>query len=117
MEQTDAVKRLSALAHEGRLSVVRLLVKAGPKGLAAGEIARGLAMLPNTLSANLNVLSHAGLVQSRREGRSIVYSADFARMGELLAFLLEDCCQGRPEVCVPVLATAGACCPAPAEPM
>jgi ArsR family transcriptional regulator len=108
MEQDAAVRRLSALAHEGRLSIVRLLVKAGPEGLAAGEIARGLSMLPNTLSANLNVLSHAGLVQSRRDGRSIIYAAHFAAMGELVGFLMEDCCQGRPEVCAPVL--AGACC-------
>jgi DNA-binding transcriptional ArsR family regulator len=68
----------AALGHEGRLSIFRLLVKAGPSGVPAGEIARRLAMVPNTLSANLRVLSHAGLIASRREVRSIIYSTDYA---------------------------------------
>ena len=94
METPHAVAALSALAHEGRLAVFRLLVQAGSGGLAAGEIARRLNVLPNTLSANLNVLSQAGLAASRREGRSIVYSAAFDRMASLMTFLAEDCCQG-----------------------
>ncbi len=97
-----AVESLSALAHEGRLKVFRMLVKAGPDGLAAGEIARHLGTPPNTLSANLTLLAHAGLAQSRRDGRSIIYSARFDRMGELMAFLAEDCCGGAAEVCAPV---------------
>ena len=99
---TTAVWSLSALAHEGRLKVFRMLVKAGPDGLAAGEIARRLGTPPNTLSANLTLLAHAGLARSRRDGRSIIYSARFDRMGELMAFLAEDCCGGAPEVCAPV---------------
>jgi ArsR family transcriptional regulator, arsenate/arsenite/antimonite-responsive transcriptional repressor len=102
MESKAAVASLSALGHEGRLAIFRLLVKAGPAGIAAGEIARRLAMLPNSLSANLNVLSHADLITSRREGRSIIYSADYAAMTGLLGFLMEDCCNGAPEICAPL---------------
>ena len=102
MESKAAVASLSALGHEGRLAIFRLLVKAGPAGIAAGEIARRLETLPNTLSANLNVLSHAGLITSRREGRSILYSADYEAMSGLLGFLMEDCCAGAPEICAPL---------------
>lgn len=105
-----AVVSLSALAHEGRLAVFRLLVQAGAPGLAAGEVARRLDILPNTLSASLNVLSHAGLVASRRDGRSIIYTADYSNMRELLAFLMEDCCGGMPEICAPLVAIASQCC-------
>lgn len=110
METTTATAALSALAHPGRLEVFRLLVKAGPEGVAAGEIARATGALPNTLSANLNVLAGAGLVASRREGRSIIYSAAYDRMRELLAFLMEDCCAGKPEICAPLVAIAERCC-------
>ena len=65
-------------------------------------MARRLGVLPNTLSASLNVLSHAGLIDSRREGRSIIYSANYDAMRELLAFLMEDCCGGSPEICAPL---------------
>lgn len=106
MEITTAVESLSALAHEGRLKVFRLLVAAGPDGVAAGEIARRLGTPPNTLSANLTLLAHAGLAQSRRDGRSIIYSARFDRMGQLMAFLAEDCCGGAAEVCAPIAAAA-----------
>jgi ArsR family transcriptional regulator len=118
MELTPAVASLSALAHEGRLRIFRMLVQAGVMGLPAGEIARQLETPPNTLSANLNVLSHAGLVSSRRQGRSIIYTAEYDRMRELLGFLVEDCCGGSPEICAPladVLRAAdcgGACVPA-----
>jgi len=107
-----AVETLSALAHDGRLSVFRLLVRSGPDGVAAGEIARKLDIQPNTLSAQLTVLSHAGLVKSRREGRSIIYSADYSRMSKLLSFLTEDCCNGNPEICAPLakIASRAACC-------
>jgi DNA-binding transcriptional ArsR family regulator len=115
MEAQSAVAALSALAHEGRLSIFRLLVQAGPEGLAAGEIARRLEILPNTLSASLNLLSAAGLLASRREGRSIVYNAAYERMNELLAFLLEDCCGGRAEVCAPLAALASQRCGATAR--
>ena len=115
MEVIAATRRLHALAQESRLSIFRLLVRAGEPGVAAGEIARELGVAPNTLSAHLSVLSNAGLVTSRRESRSIIYSADYAGMSELLAFLVEDCCQGRAEVCAPVslAITRAACCGQP----
>lgn len=119
METNHAVASLAALAHEGRLSAFRLLVQAGPEGLPAGEIARRLEVLPNTLSASLSILSHAGLIASRRKGRSIIYNAHYDAMRELLAFLMEDCCAGTPEICAPLAAIASQCCatepPAPKE--
>ena len=109
METTDAVKRLSALAQDARLEVFRLLVKAGPEGLAAGEIARSLETAANTMSAQLLILANAGLIRARREGRSIIYFVDFAAMSDLLIFLTEDCCGGRAEVCAPLAAIATSC--------
>ena len=111
MDMIHALAGLSALAHNGRLSIFRLLVKAGPDGVAAGAIARKLDTAPNTLSAQLLVLSNAGLVRARREGRSIIYAADFERMGALLQFLTKDCCGGRAEICPPLAQTVNACCP------
>lgn len=99
MQLPTAVEALSALAHASRLAVFRLLVRAGAEGMAAGEIAREIGVLPNTLSSHLTILDQAGLVQARREGRSIIYSADYARMRDLLGFLVADCCAGRPEIC------------------
>lgn len=112
MEAKSAVPRLSALAHDGRLAVFRLLVQRGPEGLPAGEIARALGSPPSSLSANLNILSHAGLIASRREGRSIIYTANYGAMRELLAFLVEDCCGGTPEICGPLAAIASQGCAA-----
>ena len=112
MESTPAVTALSALAHEGRLGIFRLLVQAGADGMAAGEIARATGALPNTLSSNLNILSGAGLVTSRRDGRSIIYAAAYGQMRELLAFLMEDCCAGKPEICAPLAAAASKACAA-----
>jgi DNA-binding transcriptional ArsR family regulator len=94
-----AIEALSALAHPGRLAVFRLLVRAGADGMAAGEVARALDTPPNTMSSNLAILSRAGLIRSHREARSIIYQADYAAFAELLGFLVEDCCDGRPEVC------------------
>ena len=101
MEINIAVQRLSALAHESRLSVFRYLVQCGPKGAAAGEIAREFGISPNTLSAHLSLLNNAGLTQSRRDGRSIIYSAQYEGMSALMLYLAEDCCGGRPELCAP----------------
>src|ERR1700761_5408248 len=111
MEQEKAVQQLSALAHEARLALFRLLVKAGPQGMAAGAIASKLKTPPNTMSAQLLLLSNAGLIRARRDGRSIIYSADFKAMSSLLIFLTEDCCGGRPEVCAALAAVAKDCCP------
>lgn len=95
----SAVKALSALAQDSRLSVFRLLVGAGPGGLPAGEIARQVGARANTLSTHLSILAQAGLIQSRREGRSVIYSADYDGMRDLLGYLIADCCDGRPEIC------------------
>jgi ArsR family transcriptional regulator, arsenate/arsenite/antimonite-responsive transcriptional repressor len=103
MDRSTSLDALSALAHDMRLDVFRLLVQAGPAGLAAGEIAARLDVRSNTLSNNLNILTAAGLVRSVREGRSIRYFARMETMRGLLAFLMEDCCGGRPELCQPVL--------------
>jgi ArsR family transcriptional regulator, arsenate/arsenite/antimonite-responsive transcriptional repressor len=99
MEFDQAVGRLSALAHASRLAVFRLLVRAGPGGMSAGDIARTADITPSTLSTHLAILSQAGLIAARREGRSLIYSADYAGMRELLGFLVADCCAGRPEIC------------------
>jgi DNA-binding transcriptional ArsR family regulator len=112
MELRPAVAALSALAHDGRLNIFRLLFRVGAEGMAAGEIARTLGVLPNTLSASLNVLSHSGLIASRREGRSIIYNADYGAMRDLLGFLVEDCCAGKPEICAPLVAVASRGCEA-----
>ncbi|MBL8552883.1 MAG: helix-turn-helix transcriptional regulator [Phenylobacterium sp.] len=110
MEIQTAVVNLSALAHEGRLSIFRLLVTAGPEGIAAGDIARHVASPPSTTTANLHILAQAGLVTSRRDGRSIIYTACYAVMRDLLAYLMEDCCSGSPEICAPLAAIASQCC-------
>lgn len=111
METKKAVQQLSALAHDARLALFRLLVKAGPGGMAAGDIARKLKTPANTMSAQLLLLSNAGLIHARRDGRSIIYSADFESMSSLLIFLTEDCCGGRPEVCAPLASIVKDCCP------
>jgi DNA-binding transcriptional ArsR family regulator len=111
MESSAALPLLSALAQESRLAVFRLLVKAGPDGLAAGDIARQLKTAANTMSAQLLILSNAGLVHARRDGRSIIYAVDYDAMSALLLFLTEDCCGGRPEICAPLAAVASNCCP------
>jgi len=111
MESEIAIKRLSSIAQEARLELFRLLVKAGPEGMAAGDIARKLDIPANTLSAQLLVLSNAGLVQARRDGRSIIYAMKFEAVRELLVFIMEDCCGGRAEVCAPLVSLAQrACC-------
>lgn len=103
MNTHDAAAALGALAQETRLEVFRLLVEAGPDGLAAGEVGRRLGLPAPTLSFHLAQLKAAGLVTARRTGRSIVYATDFARMNALLVYLTNNCCQGRPEVCEPLI--------------
>jgi DNA-binding transcriptional ArsR family regulator len=105
-----AVEALSALAHGHRLAVFRLLVRAGADGVPAGEIAREVGVLPNTLSTHLTILGHAGLVHSRREGRSVIYAANYDGMRDLLGFLVADCCAGRPEICGALGEVAQSCC-------
>lgn len=98
-QQVWAVDALGALAHETRLAVFRMLVKAGPDGLVAGEIAGSAGVPPSTMSHHLSTLERAGLVTSERESRLIRYRADYAGMRRLLTFLMADCCQGAPEMC------------------
>jgi DNA-binding transcriptional ArsR family regulator len=106
MEMFLALKRLAALSQQSRLVVFRFLVKLGPEGMAAGDIANALSLLPSTLSAQLTILANAGLVTSRREGRSVIYTADYDAMRDLLAYLLEDCCGGQPDLCAPLVEVA-----------
>jgi DNA-binding transcriptional ArsR family regulator len=94
MEKTDAVTALSALAQDNRLDVFRLLVQAGPQGMPAGAVAEALDLAPNTLTFHFDRLRMAGLVSVRREGRSMIYAAQFATMNALLGFLTENCCGG-----------------------
>ncbi len=102
--QVWAVDALGALAHETRLSVFRMLVKAGPDGMIAGAIAEHCGVPPSTMSHHLATLERAGLVRSERESRLIRYRADFPVMRRLLAFLMQDCCQGMPEMCSDLMA-------------
>ena len=94
METKQALQSLSALAQESRLSIFRLLVQAGPAGMAAGAIGEALGLPPATLSFHLAGLTRAGLARSRQEGRFVIYSADYAAMNALVGFLTENCCQG-----------------------
>lgn len=100
MDQPRAVAALGALAQETRLALFRLLVTCGPAGLPAGAIAESLAVAPSSLSFHLQQLVHAGLITQRRLGRQLIYSAEYAAMNALLAYLTENCC-GRGEACVP----------------
>ena len=111
MESEHVILGLAALAQSTRLQVFRLLVKHEPKGLAAGDIARALAVPQNTMSSHLSVLSRAGLVTPQRFSRSIVYLADLARLREVMLFMLRDCCDGRPEICGPLIEDLTPCCP------
>jgi ArsR family transcriptional regulator len=111
MESENTILALAALAQSTRLEVFRLLVKHEPKGLAAGDIARALAVPQNTMSSHLAVLSRAGLVSAQRFSRSIVYRADLARFRTVVLFMLKDCCEGRPEICAPLIEDLTPCCP------
>lgn len=99
---------LGALAQETRLDIFRLLVEQGPGGMAAGDIGERLGQPSPTLSFHLNQLRFAGLVTSRRESRSIIYCANFRAMNDLLAYLTDNCCGGRPELCAPMVAAPAA---------
>ena len=103
MDTKNALAALSALGQETRLDVFRLLVQAAPDGVAAGEIAGRLGAIQNTMSAHLKILGHAGLVRTERDGRSVRYFVDMTGFRDLLAFLMEDCCNGSPDLCQPVI--------------
>jgi ArsR family transcriptional regulator, arsenate/arsenite/antimonite-responsive transcriptional repressor len=110
MDKNNALTAFSALSQETRLDVFRLLVKAGETGMSAGDIGDTLGVRQNTMSANLAILARSGLIRSKREGRSIRYLADMDGMRGLLAFLMEDCCGGQPELCQPVINELACAC-------
>ena len=103
MDKKSALASLAALGQETRLDIFRLLVKAGGDGIPAGEIAARLGTVQNTTSSHLKVLTQAGLIRSERESRLIRYIADMTGFRDLLAYLMEDCCNGAPELCRPVI--------------
>ncbi len=110
MNNKDAVACLAALAHDQRLAIFRLLVKVGPSGLPAGEIAEAVGASPTAASFHLKELDRAGLIHATRVGRYIRYAVHFDGMRQLLTFLTEDCCQGQPELCGSTLKKARSLC-------
>ncbi|MBK9160673.1 MAG: helix-turn-helix transcriptional regulator [Nitrosomonadales bacterium] len=101
MKPAQVVKALAALAQPTRLAIYRLLVACGPEGLAAGQVAEKLKVSPATLSFHFRTMSHAGLVDSRQEGRFIYYAANFTAMNGIVAYLTENCCGGDAAACQP----------------
>src|SRR5215213_1552447 len=110
MDERQALDAFAALAQDTRLRIVRLLVTAGPEGLPAGAVGEAVGASSSNLSFHLKELEHAGLIQSRRASRSIIYSAAYPALSDLVQFLMRDCCQGHPDVCVPAMAALAACC-------
>jgi ArsR family transcriptional regulator, arsenate/arsenite/antimonite-responsive transcriptional repressor len=104
MNSETAIEAFSALAQSTRLEAFRTLVRAGPEGLPAGELARKLDVPANTLSAHLSILSRAGLVRSERQSRQVFYRPQLDQVRALTVFLLKSCCGGRPELCEPLVA-------------
>ncbi|ACL60518.1 ArsR/SmtB family transcription factor [Methylobacterium nodulans] len=111
MDERQALAAFAALSQEHRLRLVRHLVTAGPDGMAAGALAAVVGVPFSNVSFHLKELAHAGLVGSRREGRSVIYSADYPALSGLIQFLMKDCCGGHPEVCTPAVTALAACCP------
>ncbi len=109
MDTSQAIDAFSALAHETRLTVFRLLIKEGEQGLSAGIIAQQLEVQPSTLTAHLHILRRAGLIQSTRQKQKILYSADIPGTRDLLQFLTQECCDGRPEICAELSASVKIC--------
>lgn len=103
MDKKLALAGLAALGQDTRLEAFRMLVQSGPEGIVSGELAARTGTTQNTMSTHLKTLSHASLVRSEREGKSVRYFADMTGFRDLLAFLMEDCCNGAPELCQPVI--------------
>ncbi len=101
MKKHDALAALAALAQDNRLDVYRLLVRAGPEGMAAGGVATALRLAPNALTFHFDRLRESGLVNVRRDGRSMIYTAQFDTMNALLVYLTENCCRGQSDQCMP----------------
>ncbi|WYK04572.1 metalloregulator ArsR/SmtB family transcription factor [Cereibacter sphaeroides f. sp. denitrificans] len=103
MDDQTALTAFAGLSQETRLQIVRLLVRAGPEGLPAGEIGSAIGASSSRLSFHLTQLEQARLVTSRREGRFVIYAAAYPVLSDLVTFLMRDCCDGRPEICAPLL--------------
>ena len=110
MDQDSAIEILAALAHPTRLSTFRLLVRHEPEGLSTGELADALALSQSTFSTHLAVLAKAGLVQSDKQGRHFIQRVRIDALRDLMTFLAKDCCQGRAELCEPLVAELTTCC-------
>jgi DNA-binding transcriptional ArsR family regulator len=108
VDERQALIAFGALSQETRLRLLRFLVIAGPDGIAAGILAEKVEVSPSNVSFHLKELERAGLVTTRRDARSIVYSAEYEALSGLIRFLMEDCCSGLPEICAPALAVS--CC-------
>jgi ArsR family transcriptional regulator len=111
MDRRQALNAFGALSQDTRLAIVRLLVKAGPEGIPAGEIADEIGVSASNMSFHLKELERAGLATTRRESRSIIYAADYSALGGLVRFLMQDCCAGHPDICAPALDPC--CAPTP----
>jgi DNA-binding transcriptional ArsR family regulator len=112
VKRRQALSGFAALSQDTRLAIVRLLVKAGPDGIGAGEIADEVGVSASNLSFHLKELLHADLVESKRDARAIIYTANYGALRNLISFLMKDCCAGRPEICEPILSDAASCAPA-----
>jgi ArsR family transcriptional regulator, arsenate/arsenite/antimonite-responsive transcriptional repressor len=110
METEDVLAIFNALGQATRLEVFKLLIEHEPTGLAAGDIARHLKVPHNTMSTHLGVLARAKLIDATRQSRSIIYRARLGALQKLIGYLLTDCCGGKPEICVPILATMSPSC-------
>ena len=108
MKPSQALSAFAALSQDTRLGIVRRLVREGPQGMSAGDIADAAGVSASNVSFHLKELEHAGLIKAQREARSMIYSADYDGLRDLIGFLMKDCCGGRPEICAPVLADP--CC-------
>ncbi|MCK2056334.1 metalloregulator ArsR/SmtB family transcription factor [Methylobacterium sp. 37f] len=115
IDERQALAAFAALGQEHRLRIVRALVIAGPAGLSAGALAGAVGVSGTNLSFHVKELLHAGLIQARRDGRSILYSAAYPGLSGLIEFLMRDCCQGRPEVCGQITGALAACPCQPGE--
>ncbi|TXG96435.1 MAG: transcriptional regulator [Nevskiaceae bacterium] len=115
MDQRQALDAFAALSQETRLQIVRILVVAGPDGMAAGALAEKVEVSPSNISFHLKELEHSGLVAAQRQSRSIIYTANYEALGGLVRFLMEDCCSGHPEICAPAAEVAACCAPAAKE--
>jgi ArsR family transcriptional regulator, arsenate/arsenite/antimonite-responsive transcriptional repressor len=111
MESENAILAFAALAQSTRLDTFRLLVKSEPEGIPAGELARTVGVPQNTMSSHLAILARAGLIIGERHSRSIIYRANLKTFQDLTLFMVQDCCGGSPEMCVPLLESLQPCCP------